>query len=89
MTTDEETDRALKAALEEIPADATRLSARVLTQLSEPARPTLLARLAAPLPLAGTSLAALACAAVLGYTLTPGADDLFTTIALGGMTGGF
>lgn len=89
MTTDDETDRAIRAALNEIPADPAQLSARVLSRLAAPARPGLLARLAAPLPLAGGSLAALTCAVLLGYTLTPGADDLFTTLALGGITGGY
>ncbi|SIN86521.1 hypothetical protein [Vannielia litorea] len=88
--TDDETDRALRDALAEIPADPASLSARVLTRLAEPAaRPALAARLLRPLPLAGTGLAALACAGFLGYTLTPGGHDVFTALALGGLAGGF
>ncbi len=87
---DQEIDCRVKSALDDIPADAAALSARILTHLADtPRRPTLLDRLAAPLPLAGGSIAMLGGAVALGYMLTPPGDDIFTTLALGGLTGGF
>ncbi|QDC09282.1 hypothetical protein FHY55_08525 [Oceanicola sp. D3] len=87
--TDDEIDQRVESLLQATPADPATLSARVLSRLAAPPRPSRLARLTAPLPLAGGSLAALACALVLGYTLAPTGDDILTILALGGLTGGF